>query len=710
MPNEPLRILAVDDVMENLVALEAALDQPGVELVTAQSGFEALELMLRNDFALALLDVQMPEMDGFELAELMRGTERTRGVPIIFLTAIAKDEQRRFRGFEAGAVDYLHKPLDITILNSKIAVFVELARQRREIANQRDELGMALGRLRAYGDNSPLATIEVDADMRIVSWYKGAERAIGFAMPDMIGRKLTDVPFLVSEDREAFIATIRGLLGSEQGRLVTDQRFRRADGMVREGEWYCTALQGFGSEAGSAMLSMIDVTERRRAEQTQRLLIGELNHRVKNTLATVQAIASQGLRHARSPKYFQEAFTGRLQALSRAHSLLSATTWESASLRRLVGEQVAIGAIGEDRLVLEGHDVNLPPELALRFSLILHELATNANKYGALSNETGTVRLSWHRRGDWLVLSWVERGGPPVQAPEQRGFGSTLIRESMAADGARITADFAIEGVSWQLEVPLVCACGEPDCDFDEHLAQPSAEILEEAPGLALISTEGERMDSPGFSGEYRDPNLTEADNDQALPREAANDRIALTAGGGSASADAQVEDCGSARTGTGEAPSPTSTANTPSRSEQQEPFAAESVATGFKVLIVEDEPLVAMELAMEIEDAGGLALGPATSCEQALALIAREAPDLALLDGNLNGERINPVADELAASTIPFAFVSGYDREHLPEDHAQRPMIAKPFMGSEVAAMIERLVGEARRVAPSAQPVSGDD
>ena len=104
---------------------------------------------------------------------------------------------------------------------------------------------------------------------------------------------------------------------------------------MRDGEWYCSSLAGSRAGPGSLMIELLDVTERRRAEETQRLLIGELNHRVKNTLATVQAIASQGFRHARSEKEFQDAFTGRLQALSRAHSMLSATTWERAGLRAL---------------------------------------------------------------------------------------------------------------------------------------------------------------------------------------------------------------------------------------------------------------------------------------------------------------------------------------------------------------------------------------
>jgi DNA-binding response OmpR family regulator len=114
------------------------------------------------------------------------------------------------------------------------------------------------------------------------------------------------------------------------------------------------------------------------------------------------------------------------------------------------------------------------------------------------------------------------------------------------------------------------------------------------------------------------------------------------------------------------------------------------------RVLVVEDEPLVAMELMMEIEDGGAIAIGPASSCDQALAMIRDEKPDLALLDGNLNGEKIDPVADLLAAHETPFAFVSGYDRDHLPQGHADRPMLGKPFVTSEVRDMIRHLATEA--------------
>lgn len=139
----PVYFLLVDDLEDNLLALEALLRRDGLVVLKARSGSEALELLLVHDVALALVDVQMPEMDGFELAELIRGTEKTRWVPIIFLTAGGPDEQRRFRGYEAGAVDFIRKPVENDVLRSKAEVFYELYRQRQEVACQRDELSAA---------------------------------------------------------------------------------------------------------------------------------------------------------------------------------------------------------------------------------------------------------------------------------------------------------------------------------------------------------------------------------------------------------------------------------------------------------------------------------------------------------------------------------------------------------------------------------------
>jgi two-component system, sensor histidine kinase and response regulator len=134
MSAEPIKFLLVDDIEENLLVLEALLRRDGLTMLTARSGAEALELLLVHDFALALLDVQMPEMDGFELAELMRGSQRTKHVPIIFVTAGARDPKRVFKGYESGAVDFLFKPIEPQVLKGKADVFFELYRQRRELA------------------------------------------------------------------------------------------------------------------------------------------------------------------------------------------------------------------------------------------------------------------------------------------------------------------------------------------------------------------------------------------------------------------------------------------------------------------------------------------------------------------------------------------------------------------------------------------------
>lgn len=147
-PLPPLRadvnLLVVDDVEQNLIAMQALLARPGVRVLTARSGPEALEVLLTQEVALALLDVQMPGMDGFELAELMRGAERTRAVPIIFLTAAPRDGGRLFRGYEAGAVDFLYKPIDSSVLRSKVAVFVELFQQRQALRDSLSELERVL--------------------------------------------------------------------------------------------------------------------------------------------------------------------------------------------------------------------------------------------------------------------------------------------------------------------------------------------------------------------------------------------------------------------------------------------------------------------------------------------------------------------------------------------------------------------------------------
>jgi len=170
-PAQAPKVLIVDDLRQNILALEAILGSSDLHLLTAASGPQALEVFLKHDIALALIDVQMPEMDGFELAELMRGNDRTRHIPIIFLTAAVGDPSRQFRGYEAGAVDFLSKPFDAFVLRSKIEVFVQLHAQRRRLAEKLAELEESL-RLNelftavlGHDLRSPLASVLANAEI-----------------------------------------------------------------------------------------------------------------------------------------------------------------------------------------------------------------------------------------------------------------------------------------------------------------------------------------------------------------------------------------------------------------------------------------------------------------------------------------------------------------------------------------------------------------
>ncbi|MEO8841333.1 MAG: hybrid sensor histidine kinase/response regulator [Kofleriaceae bacterium] len=194
--SEPIKVLLVDDTEENLVALEALLRRGGIELLKARSGSEALEVLLVHEVSLALLDVQMPEMDGFELAELMRGAERTKHVPIIFVTAGTRDPSRVFKGYESGAVDFLFKPIDPYILRSKVDVFIELDRQRLQLAQALRLNEMFVGVV-GHDLRSPLGAIITGAELLAATVKdEAAQRTVarmitaGYRMTEMIDQLL----------------------------------------------------------------------------------------------------------------------------------------------------------------------------------------------------------------------------------------------------------------------------------------------------------------------------------------------------------------------------------------------------------------------------------------------------------------------------------------------------------------------------------------
>jgi PAS domain S-box-containing protein len=203
------------------------------------------------------------------------------------------------------------------------------------------------------------------------------------------------------------------------------------------------------------------VLERKRTEEHQRLLLNELNHRVKNTLAVIQSIAVQTFRGDAATPAARQAFESRLTALAGAHDLLTGRNWEAAPLAQVI-EQAGIGCgAGPERVRIEGEDVELAPRTALSIAMALHELCTNAVKYGALSNEAGTVTVTWSlSRGQAgerrLRLCWIEEGGPPVAPPAGRGFGSRMIERGLASElGGTVELEFRPEGVRCVVEAPL---------------------------------------------------------------------------------------------------------------------------------------------------------------------------------------------------------------------------------------------------------------
>jgi PAS domain S-box-containing protein len=236
-------------------------------------------------------------------------------------------------------------------------------------------------------------------------------------------------------------------------------RIRRRDGGYL---WVLDRAVAFERNAAGRVVktlsAALDIDERKRAEERRTLLINELNHRVKNTLAAVQSIARQTLRSGRTPGEMGDILTGRLIALAGAHDVLTRENWEGAGLRKIV--QVALAPFDESRITSAGPDARLDARAALALGMALHELATNATKYGALSSEAGRVLLTWRLHEDQrppiLDLEWRETGGPPVVAPKRRGFGTRLLTQGVRSElNGAAELDFAPDGLVCRISARL---------------------------------------------------------------------------------------------------------------------------------------------------------------------------------------------------------------------------------------------------------------
>ena len=324
-----------------------------------------------------------------------------------------------------------------------------------------ERLEVAQERLVAALEASGAGTWRWDLRSNDVEWDPALVHL--FALdPSEVPRQRKDFRRFVHPEDQAFLD--RTMDEAVRTGSVADYEFRilRPDGATR---WMYSRSRMIRDGKGQPSLMIgacLDVTERRRAQERQTLLVHELNHRVKNTLSVVQSLALQTLRGSATLEAFREAFQARLFALSATHNILMRELWESACMREILrAELEPFGGLDERRVSASGELVRLTPRQALGFGMAFHELATNAVKYGALSSTEGSVDIAWRTAPDaegrpLLLVDWTERNGPAVAEPARKGFGSKLIERSICGelDGS-MQMRFQSDGLTCSFSVPL---------------------------------------------------------------------------------------------------------------------------------------------------------------------------------------------------------------------------------------------------------------
>jgi PAS domain S-box-containing protein len=595
---DPVNVLLVDDQPAKLLAYEVILQELGENLVKTASAREAFEFLLKNDVAVVLIDVCMPELDGFQLAAMIREHPRFQKTAIIFISAIHLTEVDRLRGYEMGAVDYVPVPMVPEVLRAKVKVFAELFRKTRELEQLNRELERRVAERTAELKSSATRLLQSeqlrslalaagqmgswdwDAASGILTWDEGQHRIFGVD-PGSFRVTPENVRALIHpDDWEQLRAALADV---KEETYQTEFRVRRPGGELR----WCVGAVAANIDASRRIVRLggvtVDITERKSAEERQNLLVREVDHRARNALAVVQSIVR--LTRAESKEAYIAAVEGRITALSRAHVLLSQARWQGANLRRILDEELAPYRRGEvEKITASGAEVFLEPATAQILALALHELATNAAKYGALSSAHGRVLLSWELETDRIALQWIENGGPVVRPPVTEGYGTRVISASVERQlEGSATFDWRPEGLHFRMSIPL-----------------------------------GPRVKA----------------------EEAAAPKATAKANGA----------------------------------------AFKPVMPGNRLLLVEDEALTGMMMSDMLTELGFDVIGPFGRVADAMAALKREDFHAAVLDVNLDGEAVYPVADAVVERGLPFVFVTGYSSEGIDRRFAQVPVLQKPI------------------------------
>jgi PAS domain S-box-containing protein len=341
--------------------------------------------------------------------------------------------------------------------DDRLSRFVGVSFDVTERKRAEEELRDSEARFRTIFEEANDYLITSDLQQHITSCNPAVLTALGYELDEVLGRSFAEflAPDQFRQTTEMLSKKLRD--GGTTRHTIT---VRRRDG--HELVWEISSRLTLDEQGRPASLHAIgrDVTEARRAQVHQQLLIDELNHRVKNTLAIVQGIAQQTFKDGVDAAKVRPVFEGRLHALSAAHNLLTREHWTAVSLARVIGDAVAPHDGAQGLFEIAGPDIPIPPKTAISLALAIHELATNAVKHGALSQASGRVAITWQvgadGTGERLRLCWQESGGPLVTTPERRGFGTRMIERGLSAElGGKATIEFAPAGLQCRVDAPL---------------------------------------------------------------------------------------------------------------------------------------------------------------------------------------------------------------------------------------------------------------
>jgi PAS domain S-box-containing protein len=451
MDEVPATILVVDDTEAIRYAKVRTLRRAGYSVLEAADGGGALALAAEARPVLVLLDVKLPDINGIEVCRILK--REWPEILVLQMSASFVESEDRMRGLDNGADTYLVEPVEPGELLASVRALLRMREVNNALRSSEERYRLIVESATDY------AIFTTDLDGRVTSWNAGAQNVLGFEEDEILGR---DARILWTPEDRAAGAPEEEMRGArDEGRAEDERWHMRKDGSQFFAHGLLMPLKGSDRNPQGYLKILRDRTERRRGEERQELLIRELHHRVRNTLATVQAVANSTIRAARSMEDFSEAFLGRINALASTHALLTEDYWQAASLRDLLKAQLGPYQDGRAlQVTLEGPTVELPSEIAVPVSMAIHELTTNAAKHGSLSVEGGHLAVTWTLTGEGgrrrVRLQWRERNGPQVAPPTREGFGTRLLERVLTTQAqAEVKVDYDPDGLTFVADIPL---------------------------------------------------------------------------------------------------------------------------------------------------------------------------------------------------------------------------------------------------------------